>query len=240
MRVLQWIAMYRVMLAYVAVGVCLMGGIWWALKPRKIHFLFDTVLASDIKDAIALRYTDVPMSAAALREKLKKESPAISDITLQRTPQKIARAHIFAERPHLHIQSPLTNYALTKKGTVCPLADFNPYYLEGLPQIAIGSDMVLEHFKSDIVWQKLIRINPVLFESYKVTFTDPTHIGLTSKKHTHLLIVADMQTIDNMQRIDAAEKIYNQKKGDSLKKGLKFDIRLHDAIVCAPLKAGEL
>ena len=224
-------------LGMVMAGLC--SGARFALIPKRVHVWCDYKIALDVQKDLKTYLEKVPLRLLGARgvcEELRQVFPVVASLSISYQASLTAQVNIEAVKPRILFISSLPgkmDYVVCANGIVIEKRYFREEVLVGIPTVLLaGADY--EHKRSDkVIIDCVLLLKRDVYEQYAITWRSKDEVILQSRLSNSILI-ADSVTIHEIERLKYAERIAEVDK-EYFKKGMRADLRLGDAIVCAPL-----
>lgn len=230
------------------------GGLWSihsALTPLYLDIQCDQKIDPETRNAIRTllgQHAGKRIGAQKILQELTPLFSVVRSVTIQTNSARKAIVAVQAHVPQVIIASLQSNnpeYALCKglgkakkdeKASDVTLIEkkyFSEAALHGLPVFLIDGAQYAEAVQHAELISCVTDLDPLLFDEYKVTWRAKSEIIMQSKA-LPCIIVADVASIHDKERLSAVKRIYEAEK-EMYKNGIKADIRLRESIVCSQL-----
>lgn len=221
------------------------GAVHYSLSPSQALIICDQGISPDVREAVEKYIKKPPLrlpSAQAILKDLQAIWPVVKSVSIAYKSSSQAQVTVNAHKPHLRIcssESGNKEYVLCKTDQpeqVCVIEKkyFSTCITEGMPTVYIeGADFeerrqqpecidCLKDLKSDVV------------DEFTITWRSKSEISMQSRR-LPMTLIADAVTIHEIERLNAVRRIY-ENEHERYADGIKADVRLHDSVICSPLK----
>lgn len=188
-----------VLRSFLIMGV-LVGGyqfkkIWGTQRRKTISLRVDHLFSKKIHDRLisfAREQEKITTSPALLSQIVKEQFPAVKKVKIKSSIDGNIRLVVAAQRPLVLINN---DYILTRAGTLIRAHDIENEQVKRLPQLTIAQKDKGALYVSDECQRFIHHIENNLYNSYSVTWFDPSRIELQDKQTQHFTLLASNETV---------------------------------------------
>jgi hypothetical protein len=205
---------------------------------QQFHFSLDPKLSPAMHKAIKQAvYESYITALASLCGLVQDACPALEQISIERRANNKLYIAVTCKQPYLCIDTKV----LTTAGTIVDSACFTPTALEPLPVVTqknlFGKATITDEFK-----QWLLQLDPSVFASYDIVWTDDFSIQLHDKQNNQQTILCSVSTAPDKSLRELCQRIIEEKticaQGTARKYGYTADIRFENQIIICSHKGG--